>query len=215
MSGTEKRYPDCTGCGRLACSSGLSEKAPENCPMVLDEDLFDRSFTEFQKKNLNNLACNAALVEAEGYCEWTRIEEIIAFARRLEYKRIGLAYCIGLRLEAERVSTILTDSGFDLVSAICKAGSIPKEKLGLTDKDKIKPGHYEAMCNPVAQAMLLNKAKTELKVVLGLCVGHDSLFLQYAEPPVTILAVKDRVLAHNPLGAIYAEHYFKKRFRTP
>ncbi len=208
----EKRYPDCTSCGRLACSSGLKEKTPESCPMVFDEELFDRSFTEFQKENLNNLACSAALVEAEGYCKWTRIEEIIAFARRLEYKRIGLAYCIGLRLEAERVSTILTNSGFDVVSAICKAGSIPKEKLGLTDNNKIKPGHFEAMCNPVAQAMLLNKAKTELKVVLGLCVGHDSLFLQYAEPPVTILAVKDRVLAHNPLGAIYAEHYFKKRF---
>ena len=32
------------------------------------------------------------------------------------------------------------------------------------------------MCNPILQAKLLNKAKTDLNVVVGLCVGHDSLF---------------------------------------
>lgn len=69
------------------------------------------------------------------------------------------------------------------------------------------------MCNPIAQARLLNKAETDLKIILGLCVGHDSLFLSYAEAPVTVLAVKDRVLAHNPLGAIYAGYYFDKRLK--
>jgi len=45
-----------------------------------------------------------------------------------------------------------------------------------------------------------------------LCVGHDSLFIKYSEAPITILAVKDRVLAHNPLGAIYqAESYYKNK----
>lgn len=212
MSEDYQNYPDCAGCKKLACSSGLKENAPDNCPMINDEELFNQSLSEFQKEKINELACNAALVESEGYCEWTRIEEIIAFARRSDFKRIGLAYCIGLRKEAERFSDILSNQGFEVISAVCKAGSIPKEELGLSDEQKIKPGHFEAMCNPVAQARVLNKAKTELKVVLGLCVGHDSIFLQFAEPPVTILAVKDRVLAHNPLGAIYAEHYFKKRF---
>ncbi len=212
MPDRDTNYPDCAGCSKLTCSSGLKNNAPDNCPMVNDEDIFNQSLSEFRKEKINKLACSAALVESEGYCEWTRVEEIIAFARRSGFHRIGLAYCIGLRREAERFSEILTNQGFEVVSAVCKAGSIPKEELGLSDEQKIKPGHFEAMCNPVAQAMLLNKAKTELKVVLGLCVGHDSLFLQFAEPPVTILAVKDRVLAHNPLGAIYAEHYFKKRF---
>ena len=54
------------------------------------------------------------------------------------------------------------------------------------------------MCNPIGQAVFLNKAGTQLNVILGLCVGHDSLFIKHAEAPVTVFAVKDRVLAHNP-----------------
>jgi uncharacterized metal-binding protein len=38
---------------------------------------------------------------------------------------------------------------------------------------------------------------------LGLCFGHDSLVIKYLDAPVTILAVKDRVMGHNPLAAIY------------
>jgi len=49
----------------------------------------------------------------------------------------------------------------------------------------------------------LNDVKTELNILLGLCVGHDTIFLEFSEAPCTILAVKDRVLAHNPLAAIY------------
>jgi len=67
------------------------------------------------------------------------------------------------------------------------------------------------MCNPITQAEFLNKEKTDLNIVIGLCVGHDSLFMKYSEAPVTVLAVKDRVLAHNPLGAVYlADSHYKK-----
>lgn len=59
-----------------------------------------------------------------------------------------------------------------------------------------------------------NEAKTDLNVVVGLCIGHDSLFFKYSEAPVTVLAVKDRILAHNPLGAVYLSEsaYRKKLF---
>ena len=68
------------------------------------------------------------------------------------------------------------------------------------------------MCNPIAQAQLLNEEKTEFNIVLGLCVGHDTLFFKYSEAPVTVLAVKDRALAHNPLGALYlSDGYFKNK----
>ncbi len=67
------------------------------------------------------------------------------------------------------------------------------------------------MCNSVTQAKLLNKAKTDLNVLVGLCVGHDSLFIKFSKAPVTVLAAKDRVLAHNPLAALYAGHYFNKK----
>jgi uncharacterized metal-binding protein len=59
------------------------------------------------------------------------------------------------------------------------------------------------MCNPVAQAYVLNEAKTDFNVVMGLCVGHDSLFLKHSDALCTVLAAKDRLLGHNPLAAIY------------
>lgn len=67
------------------------------------------------------------------------------------------------------------------------------------------------MCNPISQAELLNRAGCELNVVLGLCVGHDSLFTQRCDGLVTTLVTKDRGLAHNSIGALHlAESYYQK-----
>ena len=33
-----------------------------------------------------------------------------------------------------------------------------------------------------------------LNVLIGLCVGHDSLFFRFSEAPVTVLVAKDRVM---------------------
>ena len=67
------------------------------------------------------------------------------------------------------------------------------------------------MCNPVAQARLLNASATGLNVVLGVCVGHDALFFQHSDAPCTVLAVKDRVTGHNPLAAVYTmESYYAR-----
>jgi len=67
------------------------------------------------------------------------------------------------------------------------------------------------MCNPIFQARLLNRQKCHFNILLGLCVGHDSMFFKYAEAPTTVLAVKDRVTGHNPLAAIYTlDSYYRK-----
>ena len=50
----------------------------------------------------------------------------------------------------------------------------------MKDSEKIHIGEHESMCNPILQAMLLNEAGTQFNIVLGLCVGHDSLFFRYA-----------------------------------
>jgi len=83
------------------------------------------------------------------------------------------------------------------------------------DLPRIRPERFEAMCNPVAQAMYLNKQKTDLNLIVGLCIGHDILFAKYSNAPVTTLVVKDRVLTHNPLGAIYSRYYLKNKFNLP
>jgi uncharacterized metal-binding protein len=114
-----------------------------------------------------------------------------------------LAFCAGLAREAKVVEKILSNKGFEIVSAICKVGRIPKEKIGVQDHEKIAIGKFEPMCNPILQALVLNDERTEFNIMLGLCVGHDSLFFKYSEALCTVLAAKDRVLGHNPLAAIY------------
>ena len=145
----------------------------------------------------------------------TRIVEICEFAHKMGYKRLGLAFCIGLAKEAKVVERVFKTYGFEVVSVICKAGRIPKEKIGVRDEEKIYQGTDEAMCNPIYQAKILNQAKTEFNVLLGLCVGHDSLFFKYAKAPTTVLAVKDRVTGHNPLAAIYLSDSYYRKITVP
>jgi uncharacterized metal-binding protein len=94
-------------------------------------------------------------------------------------------------------------------------GAIPKEEIGVKDSEKIFIGQYESMCNPILQAAIVNEAKTDFNILLGLCVGHDSLFFKYAEAPATVLAVKDRVTGHNPLASIYLSGNYYSWLNVP
>lgn len=205
---------DCANCGSFACRSNQKESIPANCPMNQVREAYDEAMEEYLKPKNNRMARVAAIVEATGYGKWTRLEEIIEFAERMDFKRLGLVFCSGLRTEGRKVAKILKEAGFEVESVCCKTGSKPKELIGLKDEEKVRPGQFEAMCNNIAQAKILNRVKTDLNVLLGLCVGHDALFIKHSEAPVTVLAVKDRVLAHNPLGAIYADHYYERKLAS-
>lgn len=156
------------------------------------------------------LARAAAEVEGQYYCQLNRIEETVAFARRIGAKRLGIATCVGLIDDTKILVDILRLAGFETRTALCKVGSIDKTEIGVSEDLKIKPGH-EACCNPVLQARLLNDEKTDLNILMGLCVGHDSLFIRHAEAPVTTLVVKDRVLSHNPAAAFHTIKTYTKR----
>jgi uncharacterized metal-binding protein len=145
----------------------------------------------------------------------TRVVEICEFAGKMGYKRLGIAFCIGLAKEVRTLEEILKIHGFEVVSVLCKAGRTLKEEIGIKDEEKIRQGTKEAMCNPIFQAKLLNREKTDFNILLGLCVGHDSLFFRYSEAPTTVLAVKDRVTGHNPLAAIYLSESFYRKIRHP
>ena len=69
------------------------------------------------------------------------------------------------------------------------------------------------MCNPIFQAKVLNQQKVDFNILLGLCVGHDSIFFKYVEAPTTVLAVKDRVTGHNPLAAIYLSDFYYQKIK--
>jgi uncharacterized metal-binding protein len=117
--------------------------------------------------------------------------------------------------EARTFVKVLRAKGLEAFTVVCKIGSVDKTKIGVSEEVKIEKGSYEAMCNPILQAKVLNAQNTELNVLVGLCVGHDSLFIKYSEAPVTTLVTKDRVLAHNPVAALYETHSYYRRLLDP
>lgn len=201
----------CAMCHKHSCRTGNLEDAPANCPCRESEEQ-EKIKDLYHEEENKNIAYHSALVEAEGYCKKTRLQEIMDFADKCGYKKLGVAFCIGLSREAELFCSVLRKNGFEVSSVICKNGSVPKEFLGIEESQKVRPCNYEPMCNPIGQAVLLNKEKINLNIILGLCVGHDSLFIKYSDAPITVFAIKDRVLAHNPLGALYlADSYYKDK----
>jgi len=167
----------------------------------------------FQKYDeVKDFFVTSSEIEAVGYGEWPRLREVIEFCKRMGYTKIGMAFCVGLKNEAKIIDRIIKAHGFEVVSVVCKTGGISKELAGIQEEYKLKPGKYEPMCNPIAQAELLNEEQTQFNIVVGLCVGHDSLFIKHSNALLTTLIAKDRVLAHNPVGAVYcSEGYFKTR----
>ena len=221
----DKLAPYCAACdlevNRRICytEEGVGSKG---CPTLKDEEVLAEALKEYKDPEILEFARQASIQEAEGYANRhqrpyilqptkTRIQEICEFAKRMGYKRLGLAFCVGLVKEASIVQDILEAHGFEVVSVLCKAGRTLKEVIGVKDKEKVRQGTDEAMCNPIYQAKLLNHEKAEFNILIGLCVGHDSLFFKYAQAPTTVLGVKDRVTGHNPLAAIYTtDTYYRK-----
>ena len=194
---------NCALCSIHVCSNGKLINAPKNCP-CLDEKMVDIKDIYKDEEN-HKIARASALVVSEGYCQKTRLEETMDFANKCGYKKIGLAFCIGLVNESKILSEVLSYNGFEVDSVICKNGHVSRELIGMDNTNV-------PMCNPIGQAVFLNEAETDLNIALGLCVGHDSLFIKYSKAPVTVFAVKDRVLCHNPLSAIYqADSYYNDK----
>jgi uncharacterized metal-binding protein len=196
-------------------------QSPPYCPTLNHGEAISKALAELEKPAIQEFAKQASIQEGEGYGNRDlgyeqvkpikpRIVEIIEFARRMSFERLGFVFCIGLKKEAKIVETLLSGEGFEVVSTVCKLGRTPKEVIGVRDDQKIRIGSFESMCNPIAQALVLNDEKTEFNIVMGLCVGHDSLFLKYSHAPCTVLAAKDRLLGHNPLAAIYTlDSYYR------
>jgi len=199
---------------------------PEFCPTLLHPEIADRARAEYARPEQAEFARQASIQEGVCYINREadpyvmhpvkpRVQEICEFAARMGYRRLGLAFCAGLQGEARTLAQILTAQGFELVSAVCKVGAEPKETIGLKEGEKVRVGRFESMCNPIGQAMVLNQAGTEFNIVLGLCVGHDSLFFKHSQAPVTVLVAKDRVLGHNPVAALYTSSSYYARLMEP
>jgi uncharacterized metal-binding protein len=222
-----KQSPQCSICSikkaDKACMS-MGGKGPDFCP-TQNNEIIEKALKEYEKPEIKEFARMSTLQGADGFSKKhlkanvriptkPRIQEICELAKRMGYRKLGLAFCSGLASEARVVNDILKSQGFDVVSVTCKTGCTDKTEIGIKESEKYKAGAHEPMCSPIAQALFLNEEKTDFNIMVGLCVGHDSLFLKYSEAFATVLVVKDRLLVHNPVAALYAiDSYFARMLR--
>ena len=196
----------CADCGIINCST-MDKRFPDFCVSEALDYEWKNEVMELYNDEVNHRISEvSAGIESDFYCQKTRVEETIIFAKRMGAKKIGIATCVGLLKESRILAGLLRKNGFEVFGVGCKAGTVRKVDIGIPEKCENTGIN---MCNPILQAKLLNKEKTDLNIVMGLCVGHDSLFYKYSEAITTTLVVKDRVLVHNPVAALYAaEGYY-------
>ncbi|WP_018590843.1 DUF1847 domain-containing protein [Terrisporobacter glycolicus] len=199
----------CIDCGVVNCNV-QNKSYPKFCLTTdnLNETILKEALKLYEEKENNDVMINAANIESEYYGIMTRVEESVEFAKRMGFKKIGIATCVGLISESRILASILRKKGFEVFGIACKAGAVKKDSVGINESCK-KVG--DNMCNPIYQAKKLNSENTQLNIVMGLCVGHDSLFYKYSNALVTTLVTKDRVLGHNPAAALYTSNSYYHR----
>ena len=219
----DARSPECAKCTLKDRICQVKDgKGPDSCPTINYREVIEDAVTEYDKSGIHEFARMASIQESECYSNRhikpyvlhpvkPRVQEICEFAQKMGYHKLGIAFCTGLHPEAKALTRILEAQGFEVVSVVCKAGATPKETIGIKESEKIRIGEFESMCSPITQATILNKEKTDFNILVGLCVGHDSLFLKYSEAFCTVLVAKDRVLGHNPAGALYTSGTYYAR----
>lgn len=195
----------CIDCGSCTCHYENSP-FPGFCPTDnMDPKVMELVLEKYKDPENLKFMQTAASVEYDGYCKWPRVYETAMFAKRMGYKKIGIATCVGLINESRTLAKILRSHGFEVYGIGCKVGKVPKQDVGIPE-EYTKIG--KSICNPIMQAELLGRAGTEFNIVVGLCVGHDTVFYKYSKAPVTTLVAKDRVTCHNPAAVLYTANGF-------
>jgi len=203
----------CSYCPGKPCVTGDLGQAPKFCPTLVRADLISEARETLQDTENQAMARDVARTWKE-LGKLTRVEETMLYAKLRGYRKLGLAFCLGLSDEAQLLTNVLLNEGFEVVSVCCMCGVLSSDDIALPEEDKIASGIRQPMCNPIGQAAVLDSEGCQLNILLGLCVGDDTLFIKHSKTPVTVLAVKDRVLANNPLGVLYTSRNPFSRMNT-
>jgi uncharacterized metal-binding protein len=198
-----KKVFTCESCSTKGCRS--DDKYPDFCiTKKIGEEKTREVLKDYEYENIKNIMKTSATVEGQNYLKMTRVEETVDFIKRMDYKLVGIATCISMLKETKAFCRVLDSHNIEYRVASCKVGAIDKKEVGIREQDRLrKEEPHESMCNPIMQAKYLEEEGTELNVVIGLCIGHDSLFYMHSKSPVTTLIVKDRVTCHNPAAPLY------------
>ena len=118
---------NCAICGIKACKNN-GENLAKDCQNNRKEELKEIESFYQTEENFKISQVAAELSIPQGL---TRIEETMEFARRLGYKKLGLAFCNALSNEAKIIDKIFKYNGFEVESIMCKVGSVSREIVDL------------------------------------------------------------------------------------
>jgi len=186
---------------------------PQNCPMR-DKQYLEDTFQAYQDPEIHRFYVATKSSRQPGTAPnfVPRLRYVIDMCKEMGYRKIGLAFCVGFKDEADLYAKIIRKHGLELVSVSCCNGGYNIADHGI----KLPPGcDFDAACNPIGQARLMNKEKVEFNLVMGLCAGHDSLFMKHAEAMSTVVCVKDPATGHCPPMALYLYKQYYHRFFEP
>lgn len=200
----------CSECGVVKCASQKGEYPPfcltTSMDPTLRQEVTDLYLNDEENRRFIEETAHVAFASQFTF---GRIKETMEVAKRMGYKKIGIATCVALIKESKVLAQILRKHGFAPYTVACKAGATKKTELGVPEC--CIAAYDQQNCNPIMQAKLFEKAQTDFNIVVGLCVGHDSLFYKYSKAPVTTLIVKDVTMGHNPIASIYcADRIYSK-----
>jgi uncharacterized metal-binding protein len=189
----------CRHCVTRGSFVGGNARTPRDCPTTTHPETSKdvSAYLSPERQALMRVA-NDAPFAPDGRLR-NRVEELVFFARSQGMRRIGVAFCVSLLKEAQELGRILVAEGLEVELVCCRVGAVDHDEIGLP---KANPEKFAAICNPVAQARLLDERGVDLIVQMGLCIGHDLILQQEARAPVTTLVVKDRVLDHHTIRAL-------------
>ncbi len=199
-------------CRKMGCWRGDNEGIPSYCQANHYVGEIKKANTVYAEPDVVDIYTAACVVgkKKDGYRP--RIEEALDFAKEMKFSKVGFAACVAFGKELEVIRRLFEQADIQVFSAGCQIGRSTATERGLP--------HLEAYpanstCNPIAQAEVLNTAKTQLNFIIGLCMGHDILFTRASKAPVSTLIVKDRLLGNNPAAAVYGWHARRALFNLP
>ena len=190
---TEQKVIDCVRCVDRVCLKG------ENCTTEFG-NLFPTSVYSRYQHSMEITAD----ISAETDRKLCRVAEFIYYCIGMEYKHVGVAFCVEMFREAE-ILTRLLRRFFEVSAVCCKIG-------GHAQHDLITASH-DVRCNPIGLAHVLNQLKTDINATMGLCVGVDLIYARHSTAPSSTLFVKDKSLANNPVSALYSKYYIDEILR--
>ncbi len=189
----------CAHCATAGSFKGDVSRMPRTCPTRSHADVAkDVSGYLGEERQALMQAADKTPFRPDGTAR-NRVAELSDYARRRGLKRIGIAFCVSLLKESQQLARMLEADGLETELVCCRVGAVDYDAIGL---EKAHPERFAAICNPVAQARLLDARNVDLVAQVGLCVGHDLVLQEECRAPVTTLVVKDRALDHHTVAAL-------------